>query len=150
MSVKRFCNMASGWLQAMLLATPPKNLGVIFDSPCSLRDHVAYMCRWINFNLYFIGKIRKYLDGPTVEKLLNATITSSLDYCNSLMLSIPKELITQLQILQNNAARVITQWRKYDHITPVLIDLHWLPIKQRIDFKILLLTYKTLNGLTPA
>ena len=129
---------------------PPKNLKVIFDSTCSLRDHVANVCRSINFNLYSIGKIRKYLDRPTVEKLVNATITSRLDYCNSLMFGIPKELITQLQMRQNHAARVITQWRKYDHITPVLVDLHWLPVKQRIDFKILLLTYKALNGLAPA
>ena len=128
---------------------PPKNLGVIFDSTCSLRDHVANVCRSINFNLFSIGKIRKYLDRPTVEKLVNATITSRLDYCNSLMFGIPKELITQLQMRQNHAARVITQWRKYDHITPVLVDLHWLPVKQRIDFKILLLTYKALNGLAP-
>ena len=129
---------------------PPKNLGVIFDSTCSLRDHVANVCRSINFNLYSIGKIRKYLDRPTVEKLVNATITSRLDYCNSLMFGIPKELITQLHMRQNHAARVITQWRKYDHITPVLVDLHWLPVKQRIDFKILLLTYKALDGLAPA
>ena len=129
---------------------PPKNLGVIFDSTCSLRDHVSNVCRSINFNLYSIGKIRKYLDRPTVEKLVNATITSRLDYCNSLMFGIPKELISQLQKRQNHAARVITKWRKYDHITPVLVDLHWLPVKQRIDFKILLLTYKALNGLAPA
>ena len=129
---------------------PPKNLGVIFDSTCSLKDHVSNVCRSINFNLYSIGKIRKYLDRPTVEKLVNATITSRLDYCNSLMFGIPKELISQLQKRQNHAARVITKWRKYDHITPVLVDLHWLPVKQRIDFKILLLTYKALNGLAPA
>ena len=54
---------------------PPKNLGVIFDSTCSLRDHVSNVCRSINFNLYSIGKIRKYFDWPTVEKLVNATIT---------------------------------------------------------------------------
>ena len=107
-------------------------------------------CRSINFNLYSIGKIRKYLDRPTVEKLVNAIITSRLDYCNSLMFGIPKDLMSQLQKRQNHAARVITQWRKYDHITPVLVDLHWLPVKQRIDFKILLLTYKALNGLAPA
>ena len=126
---------------------PPKNLGVIFDSTCSLKDHVSNVCRSINFNLYSIGKIRKYLDRPTVEKLVNAIITSRLDYCNSLMFGIPKELISQLQKRQNHAARVITKWRKYNHITPVLVDLHWLPMKQRIDFKILLLTYKALNGL---
>ena len=129
---------------------PPKNLGVIFDSTCSLKDHVSYVCRSINFNLYSIGKIRKYLDRPTVEKLANAIITSRLDYCNSLMFGIPKELISQLEKRQNHAARVITKWRKYDHINPALVDLHWLPVKQRIDFKILLLTYKALNGLAPA
>ena len=76
---------------------PPKNLGVIFDSTCSLKDHVSNVCRSINFNLYSISKIRKYLDRPTVEKLVNATITARLDYCNSLMFGIPKELISQLQ-----------------------------------------------------
>ena len=91
---------------------PPKNLGVIFYSTCSLKDHVSNVCRSINFNLYCIGKIRKYLDRPTVEKLVNATITSRLDYCNSLMFGIPKELISQLQKRQNHAARVITKWRK--------------------------------------
>ena len=129
---------------------PPKNLGVIFESTCSLKDHVSNVCGSIIFNLYSIGKIRKYLDQPTVEKLVNATKTSRLDYCNSLMFGIPKELISQLQKRQNLAARVITKWRKYDHITPVLVDLHWLPVKHRIDFKIFLLTYKALNGLAPA
>ena len=69
---------------------PPKNLGVIFYSTCSLKDHVSNVCRSINFNLYSIGKIRKYLDRPTVEKLVNATMTSRLDYCNSLMFGISK------------------------------------------------------------
>ena len=108
------------------------------------------MCRSINFNLYSIAKIRKYLDRTTVETLVNATITPRLDYCISLMFGILKELISQLQKRQNHAARVTTKWRKYDHITPVLVDLHWLPVKQRIDFKIILLTCKALNGLAPA
>ena len=86
---------------------PPKNLGVIFDSTCSLKDHVSNVCRSVNFNLYSIGKIWKYLDRPMVEKLVNATITSRLDYCNSLMFGIPKELISQKR--QNHAARVITK-----------------------------------------
>ena len=94
------------------------------------------MCRSINFNLYSIGKIWKYLDRSTVQKLLNANITTRLDYCNSLMFGIPKELTTQLQMRQNHAACVITQWRKYHYNSPVLVDLHWLPVKQRIDFNI--------------
>ena len=127
-----------------------KNLGVIFYSTCSLRDPVANVCRSINFNLYSIGKIWKYLDRSTVQNLVNATITSRLDYCNSLMFGIPKELTTQLQMRQNHTACVITQWRKYYYISPVLGDLHWLPAKQRIGLNILLLTYKALNGLASA
>ena len=130
--------------------TPPKNLGVLFDSTCSLKHHVASMCKSINYNIYCIGKIRKYLDRPTAETLVNATITSRLDYCNSLLFGINKQLVSQLQRCHNHAARIITLWRKDRHIKPVLIDLHWLPVKQRIEFKILFLTYKALKGLVPS
>ncbi|ROJ36101.1 RING finger protein 166 [Anabarilius grahami] len=58
-------------------------------------------------------------------------------------------LINKLQLVQNAAARVLTRTRNYDHISPVLSSLHWLPVKHRIDFKILLITYKALNGLAP-
>ncbi len=58
--------------------------------------------------------------------------------------------INKLQIVQNAAARVLTRSRKYDHITPILQSLHWLPIKFRISYKILLLAYKALNDLAPA
>ena len=86
------------------------------------------MCRSINFNLYSIGKMRKYLDRRTVDKLLDATITSRLDYCNRLMLDLTNELITQLQMPQNHAAPVTIQWRKYDHITAVFVNLRWIPV----------------------
>ncbi len=57
--------------------------------------------------------------------------------------------LLKLQMVQNAAARVLTRNRKYEHISPVLSTLHWLPIKHRINFKILLITYKALNGLAP-
>ncbi len=77
--------------------------------------------------------------------LINVFITSRLDYCNALLGGCSACLINKLQMVQNAAARVLT--RTYDHISPVLSTLHWLPIKHRIDFKILLITYKALNGL---
>ena len=88
---------------------PPRNLGVIFNSTCCLDAHIAKLCRNINFNLYSVGKIRKYLDGPTAEKMINATVTSRLDYCNSLLYGAKQSHIDRLQCCQNNAARIISK-----------------------------------------
>ena len=87
---------------------PPRNLGVIFDSTCCHDAHVAKLYRSINFNLYSVGKIRKYLDGPTAKKMINATVTSRLDYCNSLLYGAKQSHIDRLQCCQNNAARIIS------------------------------------------
>ena len=83
------------------------------------------------------------------ETLIHAFMTSRLDYCNALLGGCSVRLINKLQLVQNAAARVLTRTRKYEHISPVLSALHWLPIKHRIHFKILLMTYKALNGLAP-
>ena len=127
----------------------PRNLGVIFDSTCCLDARIAKLCRSINFNLYSVGEIRKYLDGPTAKKMINATVTSRLDYCNSLLYGAKQSHIDRLQCCQNNAATIISKRRKFDHISPVLRKLHWLPVEHRISYKILLLTYKALNGHAP-
>ena len=127
---------------------PPRNLGVLFDSTCSLNDHVSKICKSINYNLYSIGKIRKYLDTSTAEKMINCTIISRLDNCNSLLYGAKGYNISQLQLCQNNAAQMLSLRRKFDHITPVLKDLHWLPVEQRIEYKVLLLTYKAVHGKT--
>ncbi len=80
------------------------------------------------------------------KKLVYAFMTSRLDYCNALLGGCPASSINKLQIVQNAAARVLTRSKKYDNITPILQSLHWLPIKFRISYKILLLAYKALNA----
>ena len=74
----------------------------------------------------------------------------SVSVLHAELYGIPEELIRKLQRVQNNAARVITLTKKYDHITPVLKELHWLPVRKRIEFKILLLAYKCLHGTAPS
>ncbi len=93
--------------------------------------------------------LRNMLSVSDAEKLVHAFMTSRLDYCNALLGGCPASSINKLQIVQNAAARVLTRSRKYDHITPILQSLHWLPMKFCISYKILL-AYKALNDLAPA
>ena len=79
------------------------------------------------FHIRNIGKVRKYINGETCKIMVNNLITSQLDYCNGLYHGLPNYLLTRLQRVQNTAARLISRTRKFDHISPVLIELHWLP-----------------------
>ncbi len=126
-----------------------KNLGVILDSNLSFENHISNVTKTAFFHLRNIAKLRN-ISVSDAEKLVHAFMTSRLDYCNALLGGCPASSINKLQIIKNAAARVLTRSRKYDHITPVLQSLHWLHIKFRISYNILLLAYKTLNDLAPA
>ncbi len=81
------------------------------------------------------------LSMSNVEMLIHAFMTSRLNFSNALLGGCSARLIKKLQMVQNAAARVLPRTRKYDHISPVMSTLHWLPIKHRIDLQILLITY---------
>ena len=111
--------------------------------------HVSKVIKSANYQVRNIGKIRKLLNTDTTKSAFVSLVTSRLDYCNGLLCGIADDLLCRLQIIQNNATRVVSGSKKYDHITPVLKDLHWLPIRKRIEFKILLLTFKCMQGCAP-
>ena len=85
----------------------------------------------------------------TVKTLVHAFVTSKLDNCTALFYGFPKYKIQRLQYMLNSTARLVTLSRKHDHISPVLMELHWLPVEQRVEFKILLFTNKVVNGMAP-
>ena len=101
------------------------------------------------YHLYNIGRIRCYLSQSAAEQLVHAFITSKLDYCNALLCGLPSLLTKKLQRIQNAAARIITRTSRSAHITPVLFSLHWLPVCQRIQFKVLLIVFKAKCGTGP-
>ena len=125
------------------------DLGVTIDSQLNMSAHVAAVSRSCFFQLRQLRIIRDSLSLDAAKTLVNAFVVSRLDYCNSLLAGATGVLLTKLQSIQNAAARLITRTRKFDSITPVLRDLHWLPIRRRIEFKIATLVYKCLNGLAP-
>jgi hypothetical protein len=129
---------------------PPRNLGVYFDIHLAFEHHVKKVSQSVNAALFKIGKIRKYLDHDTCNQLINSLMMSRLDYCNSVLYGASNTVLHHLQLLQNRAARILSYTHKFNHITPVLRELHWLPVQQRIIFKILLLCYKCQHGLAPS
>ena len=126
-----------------------KNLGVIFDSTFKLDKHISSVVKNSFFQLRLLAKIKPYLPRQQLEIAIHAFISSRLDYCNSLYTGLDHSSLRRLQLVQNAAARLLTGTRRREHITPVLASLHWLPVKFRIDFKVLLFVFKSLNGLAP-
>ena len=126
-----------------------RNIGAVFDDTMSFEEHVNELCRTALYHIRNISRIRPCLSIDSTKTLVHALVTSRLDHCNSFLYGLPGYLIQRLQYVMNAAAKVITCKRKFDHVTPLLIELHWLPVRQRIVFKILLYIFKALHGATP-
>jgi hypothetical protein len=126
------------------------DLGIIVDGELKMNEHVSKLCRSCYFQLRQLRQIRSSLTLDARKTLAHAFISSRLDYCNSLLYGVAEGLLSKLQSVQNAVARFVTGTGKYHHITPVLRHLHWLPIRQRIAFKLAVLVYKCLHGLAPS
>ena len=98
-----------------------------------------------NFHIHHIGQINKFLPRQTRERVVNALVASRLDYCNSLLYATVDKNFARLQRLQNTAARLFMRVAQYSNITSVLKGLHWLPVWERISFKIMLLVHRAVN-----
>ena len=126
-----------------------RNLGVMLDCNMTMSNQISSICRSVRYQLRNIGFIRKYLNRSSTEKLVHALISSRLDFGNSILFNLPQTQLSILQRLQNAAARIITLSKKHTHITPILKSLHWLQVRDRIIFKILLLTFHCVQGTAP-
>ncbi|PIK45308.1 hypothetical protein BSL78_17845 [Apostichopus japonicus] len=113
-------------------------------------ESINQICKSASFGLWKIGRIRRLLNRTLTERLVHAFTTSRLDYCNALLNGLSKTALHPLQTIQNAAARMITRSRRHEHITSILYDLHWLPIHQRITFRILITAFKCIHGMAPS
>ena len=127
-----------------------KNLGFIMDKFLHMDVHVNNVVSLCYKLLTDIGKVRHLLSRKHTELLVHAVISSRLDYCNSLLYAANKTLINKLQKVQNAAARIVSNRRKHDSVSDVLVDLHWLRVDARIIFKLLVFCYKCVSNMAPA
>ena len=125
------------------------SLGVTLDPTLSFKQHISNVCRSAYLELRKISFVRHLLSAEATTTLVCAFIFSKLDYCNSLFAGLPKHLIHRLQRIQNNAARLACKSSKFEHVSPLLQSLHWLPISDRIDYKISSLTHSAICGTGP-
>ena len=126
-----------------------RNLGVKFDEHLQMSAHVSSVCQSAYNQLRRISRIRRALTQEAAEILIHALVTSRLDNGNALLSGVTKDLILRLQRVQNAAARCVLGLRKRDSASLALSHLHWLPVRHRIIFKVLLLTWKALHGEAP-
>lgn len=127
-----------------------RSLGVTIDNTLSFNTHVNEVYKAANHHLRALRHIRKCISVDDAKQIAVSMVSARLDYCNSVLYNTTQSNLAKLQRLQNSLARVVTNTRKHEHITPVLAKLHWLPIAARIDYKIALLTYKTLVTKQPS
>ena len=96
-----------------------------------------------------ISSVRHYLSEDATKTLVTSCILSRLDYCNSLLIGSPNTIIQPLQTVQNSAARLIFKSRRSQNCTPLLKKLHWLPVSERIKYKLCCLCFKVITGSAP-
>ena len=124
-----------------------RNLGVLIDSDLTFSSHIKSITKTAFYQLKNISRVKGFMSQTDQEKLIHAF--SRLDYCNGLLTGLPQKPLNSCSSFRMLVARVLTRTKRSEHITPVLKSLHWLPVSYRIDFKVLLLVYKSLNGLGP-
>ncbi|KAM9398469.1 uncharacterized protein ACWYII_031031 [Salvelinus alpinus] len=126
-----------------------KNLGVILDNTLSFSTNIKAVTRSCRFMLYNIRRVRPCLTQEAAQVLIQALVISRLDYCNSLLAGLPACAIKPLQLIQNAAARLVFNFPKFSHVTPLLRSLHWLPVEARIRYKTMVLAYGAVRGTAP-
>jgi hypothetical protein len=127
-----------------------KSLGVRLDKNLTFNKHVDETCKSIHYHSRALRHIRGNLNVDTAKTIACAIGSSRLDYCNGIMQGISGTNMIKLQRAQNTLARIVVGCRRNEHITPVLRRLHWLPVKQRITFKIATLVQKVRTTQQPA
>ena len=126
-----------------------RQLGVFLDQNLNFKHHIMTKCTSAMASIAKIKGIRNYLTKEATETLVLSTAILHLDYCNRILTLMPDVDIKHMQLVQNIAAKLVLGKSKSDSSSQCLCELHWLPIKQRIQYKILCLVHKCLDCKAP-
>ena len=125
------------------------DLGIYVDCDVSMRTHVSRTVSSCFAVLRQLRSIRRSVSPAVLQSLVVSLVLSRLDYGNATLAGLPGNQLDRLQSVMNTAARLVCSARKYEHITPLLRDLHWLPVRERTEFKLAVLVFRCLHGTAP-
>jgi len=134
-SISRGCRLAGGRFDASSRVT--------FDRRLTFDNHPSAVARSCNYHACAICHIRHLLTLDFAQTLACSLILYRIDYYNSVLHGAPSSTIQQLQRVQNNAAHIVLQAPRRLDVNLLLQTLHWLPVEQRINYKLAVLTFKT-------
>ena len=126
-----------------------KDLGVILDSNLTFDDHIKTTVSECIARLAQIGRVKHCLDRTSLLTVINALVFSKLYYCSNVWANTTEKNIRKLQAVQNYACRIVSGARKYDHVTPHLKSLSWLPVKDQLYYRQAIMAFKCISGHAP-
>lgn len=126
-----------------------RNLGVYLDSCLTLTDHVSRTIQSCFYQLRQLKHVRRIVDDDTFNSLLHSFVSSRIDYCNSILHGQPAVLLDRMQSVLNAAARLYAGLSRRSHVSEILRELHWLRIPERIVYKLCVIVFRCLHGLSP-
>ena len=126
-----------------------RDLGVILVTSLTFDDHIAATVASCMSRLGQISHVKHCLDKCTLIIIINTLVFSKLFYCSSVWSNTSQSNIAKVQAVQNFARRIVSGSKKYDHVTPILKQLNWLPVKQHMYYRDSIVAFKFMNGLAP-
>lgn len=126
-----------------------RDLGIYLDADISMRTHVSRTVSGCFAVLRQLRSIRRSVNRQVLLSLVVSLVLTRLDYGSATLAGLPDNLLDRLQSVLNAAARLVNSARKFDHVTPLLRDLHWLPVRERITFRLAVLAYRCQHDMAP-
>src|SRR5664279_3647928 len=127
-----------------------RDLGVLLDSRFNMRKHISNVSKACFYHLRRLRQIRSCLNEDSAKTVAVALVLSRIDYCNAILAGLPETTLQPLTRVLHTAARTVLKLSRKDHITPALQSLHWLPVKERIKFKLCLVMHNIVNNHSPS
>ena len=136
--------------EIITLAPAAKDLGLIMDIHLTYDQHITEVVSSCMSKLSQINRSSKCFNKETLSLLISALVMNKLLYCSSVWSNTSAKNINKLQLVQNFACRIVTNTKKFDHITPKMRELNWLPVKEHLHFRDTVMMYKCVHDFSPA